>query len=429
MALKKNQKRKTRKIAMLFSVTGITALVLVVETYAWFVGTSIVKTSDFEINVSTGDKLALSLDGTTWEEDTLTLTKDAILGTATGTGAHNAYTGHTNSWVGEQGLVPVSTDGSIDLTANRLKMYSKTAMTATPGGYRLIATRVDNYTSDEDGLINEYNGYVAFDLFIRNGQGTDYFADYNEADDEAIYLTKASTVTAAPAGTDNPDSKGLENSVRVAFVQIGRVKWDSDVSDVTSINCTTEEAPENYTSESVKGINTGLCEDVTPTIWEPNDSAHHADLVTYFNGLCKSATTSGTPATRTYGTDACTPVQTEGSDTKSALAATSFVPTYVVKENITSTDDVDIYDGLNGITPTKLEAVDTFTDTEKNATQTDRPKFFNLAANSVTKIRVYIYLEGQDIDNYDIAALGEKIKVSFGFTKDQLDLANQESQN
>ena len=45
------------------------------------------------------------------------------------------------------------------------------------------------------------------------------------------------------------------------------------------------------------------------------------------------------------------------------------------------------------------------------------------------KIRVYIYLEGQDIDNYDIAALGEKIKVSFGFTKDQLDLANQESQN
>ena len=164
MALKKNQKRKTRKIAMLFSVTGITALVLVVETYAWFVGTSIVKTSDFEINVSTGDKLALSLDGTTWEEDTLTLTKDAILGTATGTDAHNAYTGHTNSWVGEQGLVPVSTDGSIDLTANRLKMYSKTAMTATPGGYRLIATRVDNYTSDEDGLINEYNGYVAFDL-------------------------------------------------------------------------------------------------------------------------------------------------------------------------------------------------------------------------------------------------------------------------
>mgnify|MGYP006969192973 CR=1 FL=1 len=49
----------------------------------------------------------------------------------------------------------------------------------------------------------------------------------------------------------------------------------------------------------------------------------------------------------------------------------------------------------------------------------ERPEFFYLAPNSVTKVRVYVYLEGQDVDNYDFASLGKKIQVSFGFTKER----------
>ena len=58
---------------------------------------------------------------------------------------------------------------------------------------------------------------------------------------------------------------------------------------------------------------------------------------------------------------------------------------------------------------------------------TERPALFYLAPNSITKIRVYIYLEGQDVDNYDLASLGEKVQVNFGFTKDQWDLASENS--
>ncbi|MBQ2408325.1 MAG: hypothetical protein II309_02720, partial [Bacilli bacterium] len=43
--------------------------------------------------------------------------------------------------------------------------------------------------------------------------------------------------------------------------------------------------------------------------------------------------------------------------------------------------------------------------------------FMTLAPNSITKVRVYIYIEGQDIDNYDYAAVGKQISVGFGFTK------------
>ena len=42
-----------------------------------------------------------------------------------------------------------------------------------------------------------------------------------------------------------------------------------------------------------------------------------------------------------------------------------------------------------------------------------------LAPNSITKVRVYIWIEGQDVDNYDFASLGKKISVAFGFTKER----------
>ena len=55
----------------------------------------------------------------------------------------------------------------------------------------------------------------------------------------------------------------------------------------------------------------------------------------------------------------------------------------------------------------------------KHKEGTARPTFMLLAPNSITKVRVYVYLEGQDIDNYDFASLGKRISVTFGFTKER----------
>ena len=407
---KRNNKRKARKIALLFLLTGITAVLLIVETYAWFIGTASVETNTFEIGVESGDSLELSLDGTNWSTS-LDLSKDSIMGTA-GDGANKAYTGHTNIWPSDTtGLVPLSTDGASDPAANgRLKLYGKSSLTGTGGGYRLISTRIDNYSSAGTGaLVSEQNGYVAFDMFIRNGTGVDYIEEYNQLDDEALYLTTSSSVKAGAAGSP---SYGLENSVRLAFVQIGRVPSATAVAgDITSISCTASESP------AAEGVtNTSLCNVTDTTIWEPNHAAHDERLITYFNKVCKKKTVTpgtpeGTPATISYA-DAC-----------EALTASSAVNTYVVNSNITSADQVDIYDGINGATSTKLTAVDTFTDEEKAKEGADRPAFMYIAPNSVTKVRVYIYLEGQDVDNYDLASLGNSIKINFGFTKDQWDLA------
>ena len=48
-----------------------------------------------------------------------------------------------------------------------------------------------------------------------------------------------------------------------------------------------------------------------------------------------------------------------------------------------------------------------------------RPTSFTLDPNSITKVRVYVWIEGQDVDNYDFAQLGSAISVNFGFTKER----------
>lgn len=396
----KRKRRKNRKIAWLFSLTGITAIILIVETYAWFIGTGSVYANEFQIGVSAGENLLLSLDGATWD-DTIDISEAAIAAKGSGTDG-KAYEGNTNHWAGANGLVPISTDGAVNPAVGRLKLYGKSSITATQGGFRLISTQIDNHSESA----TEKDGYVAFDMFIKNGSGTDYIEDYNELDDEAVYLTKDSSVEAIPSGEKN---YGLANSVRVAFVQVGRVASStSDASTITSISC----------AEDVS-TNTPLCENTKTTIWEPNDTKHDSNLVSYFSRVCKKKSeTTGEGDIKTITYDSETPCD----EVKDGTATN----TYVVNQNITSSDNVDVYDGLNGFVVgdgSKLTLLDTFTDTEKNGVDSARPAFFKLAANSITKIRVYIYLEGQDVDNYDLATLGETIKIKFGFTKDQLDLA------
>lgn len=419
MTLKKKQrnKRKTRKIALLFFLTGITAILLIVETYAWFVGTATIKTSSFTIGVSSGDAFEMSLNGEDWTTE-LNITKENVIPGEGATGDQLAYSGHSNVWPDDAvGLIPLSTAGVADpAAAGRLKLYGKTSLTATGGGYRLISTRIDNYNSNDGTLVSEGQGYVAFDMFIRNGTGVDYLPTYNRADDEAIYLTTDSSVAATPEGAQ-ADDYGLANSVRVAFVQIGRIASAGYVTgNARSITCS-ETAVEGQTS---------LCaEDDNVTIWEPNEKNHHDDLVTYFNRVCKKKTVAAEGGAITYDGE-CTPVAPAASGLATNLTATADVGTWVVKEDIKSSDNVDVYDGLNGYTDatSKIENIATFTDTMKNLKGAERPAFFYVAPNSITKVRVYIYLEGQDVDNYDLASNGQKITVNFGFTKDQWDLTN-----
>lgn len=406
--MKRNSK-KNKRVRNLVLVCTLTAILLTVSTYAWFIGMKTVKVTEFEVKIATTEGLFLSMDGSDWSYNL-----DAKGATA--------YTGNANQWLDgdKEGLIPVSTVGDIDKTSSRMKIYEKGSLTSTKGGYRLLASRVNNYTDKvTTGDKKEYvegDGYVAFDLFIKNLSGDEYYVGNDVDNEEAIYLTYDSAVT---VGTGGAAESGIQNSVRVAFSQIGRViATTTEASKITGIDCTGDADPTD--DDDV----TGICRDAA--IWEPNDKAHVDNAINWYTKSCLKRDGGATTFSYATSNNACGTV-VDGTES----------PTYAIANELEVGSYVDVYDGakFNGYTANtqeftaykaledkseaKLVNYDYFTDSEKDQRGNQRKEIMTLAPNSITKVRVYIYLEGQDIDNYDFAQLGKTIKVNFGFTKER----------
>ena len=414
--MKKQDKRRNKKVKNLVFICAICAILLTVSTYAWFIGMKTVNVSSFDIEIATTEGLFLSMDGKTW---TYNLDARNV----------QAYADNTNTWAPE-GLIPMSTIGEMDATASRMILYEKGSLTTTKGGYRLLASRVDNSTAEK-------KGYVAFDLFIKNLSGEAYYTENNPLNEEAIYLTTNSKVTVSNQGGES--GTGIENSVRVAFAQVGRVIGSTgadQAADITGITC-------SNSNEDGHAQVTGICR--AAQIWEPNDSVHVQNAINWYDTSCRTRK-AGTEGA-TVSSDSSYNASTKCTGVLTTNAVDAPTPTYAISRVIGIDDNVDIYDGLRyntyvsnsqtyeayaaAIKNKTGEALTTakadfklvefpyFTDTMKDKTGTDRPIFMTLAPNSITKVRVYVYIEGQDIDNYDFASLGKKISVEFGFTKER----------
>ena len=152
--MKKRNKKHEKRMKKLIVGCGLCAIMLTVSTYAWFIGMKTVNVSSFDVEIAAIDSLLLSLDGKTWSDEVaIDKSNYKLDGTE--------YTNNTNSRGGE-GLIPMSTIGKINPTSSRLTLYEKGSLTETPGGYRIMASEVLNTGP------KEADGYVAFDLFIKN---------------------------------------------------------------------------------------------------------------------------------------------------------------------------------------------------------------------------------------------------------------------
>lgn len=394
-------KRKKRKIFFMIIVIAVTASVLIVETYAWFAGLSTVNTSEFSVSVSSSGGLELSLDGEHWKSGDSSLTISSSTVTATSGSGDHAYSGNTNKWA-TSGLVPVSSAGSIDTAVSRLIMYEKTSLSATAGGYRIVADRVDNYTVTDNVMVDEADGYVVFDLFIRNGTGN----EYSSSSDESVYMMRNPV-----ASVNGATNYGAANSLRVGFFMIGSMKArNANLTNMRGMKCT---SPPSGVTAKCNGSRT-----TNWNIWEPNNLLHASGLVSYYSSICKKRNSDGT-----YSTTACNSISTDG------VAKT----TYAINSVITSSDDVDIYDGsqLNTYTATttnnKLKAMTTLRNFQINSNDANREELLKLPGNSISKVRVYIWLEGQDIDNYDVITKNTTMNIGFGLTKDRFGINSASS--
>ena len=416
------ERRRKKAEKMIFAI-GITAVVFVVATYAWFIGTTQVLVNSFTLSVKSGDGLSISITGDPGSFSNEVTISQEILEELLTT-EYTAEAGNRNYW-DDYGLVPVSTVGQIDTEGSNIIMYNKTSVSSLTGGYRLRADVLNHEQPDR-------RGYVAFDLFLKNTSGDGYTDGYNFAEEEGIYLLHDSFahLVIAGAGGDEEGAEGgedpeepavplggdgIENSVRVAFVQLGRVSKDATKALAQGITCNEGESP-------TSGV-TGLCDKHPETIgeetytdgrgftwniWEPNHTQHNELSKAHLDLICRVRSEEST-----YTSDLCV------DDWESA----GYLTTYAIKDTIESSFNVNIYDGLNGYNGSSayLQAMDYFTDEDKMAGDPD--ELFYLAPNSVTKLRVYIYLEGQDIDNYDLGTYGKDIEIMFGFTKDKYSMS------
>lgn len=416
--------KRNKKIRNLIIICVMSALLLTVGTYAWFIGMQTVKVNEFEVKIASVDSLSLSLDGYSWSTQL-----DDVVTAGSGVGTNEFLTDD------KEGLKPISTIGVFDKDVSRLKLYEKGSLTSTKGGYRLMASRVNNYdedAKDADGnVLPKYSiadGYVVFDLYVMNLSGDAYYPSITDpSNEEAIYLTYNSAVT---AGSTGYSASGIENSVRVAFAQVGRVSAtdyyttaNSDEADKAKVNKITGITCNKDNTDSAV---TGICRDAY--IWEPNDTTHTNAAKEWYEKTCKARRAAdsekGENGNGFYYKDENCAAIANGNGKTNAVAGEIIASNYV-----------DVYDGVyntyaantsTALTPSAADTangllyqVDTYTDSEKLQTGNQRVEVMTLAPNSITKVRVYIWIEGQDVDNYDFAALGHSISVNFGFTKER----------
>ena len=172
--MKKRNEKHEKRVKRMIVACGLCAIILTASTYAWFIGMKTVNVTAFDVKIAAIDSLSLSLNGKDWS-DTVEI-NEANHKTA-------SYDGNTNSWGGE-GLVPMSSVGKIDTTSSRMILFEKGSFTVTPGGYRIMASQVKNNGPEEA------KGYVAFDLFINNLSGNEYYTENNVFNEESIYLSR-----------------------------------------------------------------------------------------------------------------------------------------------------------------------------------------------------------------------------------------------
>lgn len=380
----KNQRNSRKRLNSLILLVAFTAIMLIVSTYAWFSAQQNVSITNLTGIVNVVEGLQISLDAVNWS-DTLDLSTLDII--------DNAYTGHTNFKPTE--LLPVSTDGRAGASAKELPMYRGTNTEKVK--LSSILPVDTTLTGADDATTNPetYPGYIAFDVFLQNsGEGTE---------NEVLQLNSDSKVTVLEDG-GNP-SVGLQNTVRVAFAQFSGV---GEISDTGTTLTDKTNATASYISDVA--------------IWEPNANAHVANIVGNNNKLILDEVDS-------------TKWELTNDGTYDKFTATQAVPTYgLTASSVVANKNsiANIYDWK--ATPTNTTdkgkiamqyTVQTNTLADESATNPvmdlksskDGTTNFAIPANKIVKLRVYVWLEGQDVDCTSYASHGGGIDVNIGLIK------------
>ena len=377
---KKNQ-RKSELNAMFFIIL-IAAVMFIISTYAWFSTQKNVSITNLRGTVEVAEGLEISLDAEKWyngitlgeEDGQLSITK-------------NAYQGHHN--ISPSEMLPVSTLGLVGSTDIDLKML-RGNVTNSKELSKIVETK-ENIESATD---SQFPGYFAFDIFLKNNSK-------QSSGDDILQLNYDSSLEIMDA---SKTATGLQNTARIAFCKYaGTSEVDASQADILKETAGVGVgAPKAYISDVA--------------IWEPNADDHVDYIVKNNNKITWSTSDASAYATKTLDDG------TKGFDT------TTKMPTYALKTSAVgqTINDIYMWNGTEAnlarqytLQTTKTSTTDY---TNKEGVQnlvkaTDGTTAFGIAPNKITRIRVYLWLEGQDVDCINYASHGGGVKVNIGLVK------------
>ena len=352
---KKTQKKSSLKSLIL--VLLLTAVLLVVSTYAWFTANREVQVSNIEVNVEAQNGIEISVDGYTWK--TILTVEDLKNASATYAAAVNQI---------PTTLQPVSSSGAINAEGRQLMYYGNVtpdedADSDTYGQYIL--------TSEAQTDANGTNGnYVAFDMFLKLDSATAT---------TPVYLNSRSGITVPESSTDT----GLKNSARISFINEGFVATEN-ISNVDAIQALKLDG-------TVEGAINKISGNANAYIWEPNCNIHTA------SGISNAFTYYG----KTIQADS---ILTSYDGLNTTFASKIALSNAKVMVDDTQTDGVDESTFFKKVTP----------NLQTNVNNTAQTNLMTLSSG-VTKIRVYFWIEGQDVDCENNAS-GSKITLNLDLT-------------
>ena len=377
----KKNKRKSELNAMFFVIL-IAAVMFIISTYAWFSTQKNVSITNLRGTVEVAEGLEISLDADKWmngitlgdEDGQLSITK-------------NAYQGHHN--ISPSEMLPVSTLGKVSGTDKDLQML-RGKVTNSKELSDIVAT-VEGTEATTD---MKFPGYFAFDIFLKNS------SKQSEGDD-VLQLNYDSSLEIMDT---SKSATGLQNTARVAFCKY---------VTTSDVNASQTDILKETAGLGVGGSTVPISD---VAIWEPNADDHVEYIVKNNNKITWSKADASAYATKTL------------EDGSKGFDLTTKMPTYALKASAIGQTISDIYkwDG----TEANLEKQNVLQTTKKSTSDytikegvqnlvstTNGTTTFGIAPNRITRIRIYLWLEGQDVDCINYASHGGGVKVNIGLVK------------
>lgn len=381
----KRTKKSKERVNALILIIAICIILLVASTYAWFSTQKNVSITNLEGRVEVAEGLQISLDAKTWSQEIPLGGIDEGGKFESDWSAYDLGIGNDVPGYKTTNYRPLSPEGGTGSNSigymNVLSSSGK--LSTTPQIIIPLYTGVFSGTSlrkIEQVAENAEGGVYAFDIYLMNTTKTD--------NPDQLQLNFNSVVKELLA--ENGNDYGLKNCIRVAF-GLFDATTHSDANQETIVKTT------SGTESKISQI----------AIWEPNFDQHSAfvmrqnpKLKELTNGVSVNATGLNTYALITGITNGTVIPDVYNKSDANLQEQVVNQTTGNCNENVL----------LNGV---KVTGNDTGVLDLKDTAGGN----FKLLANTVSKVRVYIWLEGQDPDCINWASHSGGIRMNIGLCK------------